>query len=66
MDDPTVRPLRSHWRSKGIKQRVHKVTEVGGDVYVTLNDSSDPIESDVYQTEKYRTGTFNMQPKAKT
>ncbi|XP_015234234.1 Rieske domain-containing protein [Cyprinodon tularosa] len=66
VDDPTVRPLRSHWRSKGIKQRVHKVTEVGGDVYVTLNDSSDPIESDVYQTEKYRTGTFNMQPKVKT
>lgn len=54
VDDPTVKPLKTHWRSKGIKQRIHKVTEVNGDVFVTLNESSKTIESDVYQTEKYR------------
>ncbi|XP_068167478.1 Rieske domain-containing protein [Antennarius striatus] len=54
VDDPTAKPLRTHWRSKGVKQRIHKVTEVNGDVYVTLNNSSEAIESDVYQTEKYR------------
>uniref|UniRef100_A0A3Q3G889 Rieske domain-containing protein n=1 Tax=Labrus bergylta TaxID=56723 RepID=A0A3Q3G889_9LABR len=55
VDNPTARPLRTHWRSKGVKQRIHKVAEVNGDVYVTLNDSGEAIESDVYQTEKYRT-----------
>ncbi|XP_029998812.1 Rieske domain-containing protein-like [Sphaeramia orbicularis] len=54
VDNPTVKPLRTYWRSKGVKQRIHKVTEVNGDVYVTLNDLSEAIESDNYQTEKYR------------
>lgn len=63
VDDPTARPLRTHWRSKGVKQRIHKVTEVNGDVYVKLNDSSEAIESDVYQTEKYRTDFLKTQPK---
>ncbi|XP_074493949.1 Rieske domain-containing protein-like [Sebastes fasciatus] len=65
VDDPTVKPLRTHWRSKGVKQRIHKVTEVNGNVYVTLNDSSEAIESDVYQTEKYRNGLLKAQPKTK-
>ncbi|CAL8357273.1 unnamed protein product [Gadus morhua 'NCC'] len=30
VDDPTRRPLRTHWRSKGVKQRLHKVREVNG------------------------------------
>lgn len=38
VDDPTAKPLRTQWRSKGVKQRIHKVTEVNGNVYVTLND----------------------------
>ncbi|XP_041644004.1 Rieske domain-containing protein-like [Cheilinus undulatus] len=63
VDDPTAKPLRTHWRSKGVKQRIHKVTEVNGDVFVTLNDSSEAIESDVYQTEKYRTLFQKNQPK---
>lgn len=54
VDHPKLTPLRTHWRSKGVKQRVHKVTVVNGNVYVTLNDSSEVIESDAYQTEKYR------------
>ncbi|XP_028434595.1 Rieske domain-containing protein-like isoform X2 [Perca flavescens] len=63
VDDPTAKPLRKHWRSKGVKQRIHKVTEVNGNVYVTLNDSNEAIESDVYQTERYRTGLLKAQPK---
>lgn len=65
VDNPTVKPLRTYWCSKGVKQRIHKVTEVNGDVYVTLNDSSEAIESDVYQTEKYRTVLLKAQPKPK-
>lgn len=52
--DPFVKPLKPTWCSKGIKQRVHKVTESNGDLYLTLNDSSEAIDSDFYQTEKYR------------
>lgn len=66
VDDPTAKPLRTYWRSKGVKQRIHKVTEVNGDVYVTLNDSSESIASDVYQTERYRTGLLKAQPKSKS
>ncbi|XP_062273942.1 Rieske domain-containing protein [Scomber scombrus] len=65
VDDPTAKPLRTHWHSKGVKQRIHKVTEVNGDVYVTLNDSSEAIESDHYQTERYRTVFLKAQPKPK-
>ncbi|CAI5650194.1 unnamed protein product [Oreochromis niloticus] len=65
VDDPTAKPLRTYWRSKGVKQRVHKVTEVSGDVYVMLNDSGEAIESDVYQTEKYRRASLKAKPKAK-
>ncbi|XP_031712509.1 Rieske domain-containing protein-like isoform X4 [Anarrhichthys ocellatus] len=63
VDDPTAKPLRTHWRSKGVKQRIHKLTEVNGNVYATLNDSSEAIESDVYQTERYRTDLLKTQPK---
>ncbi|CAL1616616.1 unnamed protein product [Knipowitschia caucasica] len=55
VDNPLVRPLQTEWRSKGVKQRVHQVTEVRGDVYVTLNTRSEDVESDRYQTHKYRT-----------
>lgn len=61
VDNPKAKPLKTYWRSKGVKQRIHKVIEVNGDVYVRLNDSGETIESDVYQTEKYR----RAQPKAK-
>lgn len=63
VDDPTVKPLTTRWRSKGVKQRIHKVTEVNGDVFVTLNESSKAIESDVYQTEKYRSLFLRAQQK---
>ncbi|KAM3849769.1 Rieske domain-containing protein-like [Diretmus argenteus] len=65
VENPTARPLRTHWRSKGVKQRIHKVTEVNGDVYVTLNESSETIESDTYQTEKYRDVSLKAQRKPK-
>ncbi|XP_076857341.1 Rieske domain-containing protein [Brachyhypopomus gauderio] len=52
--DPSVKPLRPVWCSKGLKQRLHRVTEVHGDLFITLDDSPTPVESDRYQTEKYR------------
>ncbi|TRY54395.1 hypothetical protein DNTS_023678 [Danionella cerebrum] len=52
--DPSVKPMKPTWCSKGIKQRVHTVTESNGDLFLTLNDSSESFESDYYQTEKYR------------
>ncbi|KAM4616467.1 Rieske domain-containing protein-like isoform 2-T2 [Polymixia lowei] len=65
VDNPTIKPLRTCWRSKGVKQRIHKVTEVNGDVYLTLNDSSEVFESDTYQTERYRNVLLKAQPKPK-
>ncbi|CAL8254206.1 unnamed protein product [Boreogadus saida] len=64
VDDPTRQPLRTHWCSKGVKQRVHKVREVNGNVTVTLSDSSEIMESDAYETEKYRTLWFKAGPKS--
>ncbi|XP_072537288.1 Rieske domain-containing protein [Salminus brasiliensis] len=52
--DPTVRPLQPVWCSKGVKQRVHRVTEVDGNLFITLNDSGGAVESDRYQTEEHR------------
>lgn len=66
VDDPTVKPLRTYWRSKGVKQRVHKVTEVNGEVYLTLNESTQPVDSDFYQTERYRTALFKTHLQAKS
>ncbi|XP_029915049.1 Rieske domain-containing protein-like [Myripristis murdjan] len=63
VEDPTAKPLKTRWRSKGIKQRIHKVTEVNGDVYVTLNSSSEAYESDTYQTERYRANQLKSQPR---
>lgn len=52
--DPTVKPLKPTWCSKGIKQRIHTVTESNGDLFLTLNESAGAVDSDFYQTEKYR------------
>ncbi|KAJ8395566.1 hypothetical protein AAFF_G00030470 [Aldrovandia affinis] len=41
------------WCSKGIKQRVHTVVEVDGDIFVKLSVHG-WIESDYYQSEKHR------------
>ncbi|XP_036434054.1 Rieske domain-containing protein isoform X2 [Colossoma macropomum] len=60
--DPSVKPLRPVWCSKGVKQRVHWVTEVNGDVFIRLNDSAGAVESDHYQTEEYRAKL--VQPRA--
>lgn len=49
--DPTVNPPVTRWYSKGVKQRVHTVTEADGDVHVTLSGDG-WIESDFFQGEK--------------
>ncbi|XP_067087573.1 Rieske domain-containing protein [Osmerus mordax] len=61
--DPSVKPPKPTWRSKGIKQRVHKVTEANGNIFLTLNDSGEAVESDFYQTERYRELFQRTQPK---
>ncbi|XP_041815546.1 Rieske domain-containing protein [Chelmon rostratus] len=50
--DPRERPPVPRWYSKGVKQRVHTVTETNGDVYVELSMNTSWIESDYYQGEK--------------
>ncbi|CAG01403.1 unnamed protein product, partial [Tetraodon nigroviridis] len=45
--DTTVTPPVTTWLTKGVKQRVHAVTEADGDVYVTLSEG-DWVESDFY------------------
>jgi len=41
------------WQSKGVKQRIHKVTMDNGNVYVTPPDLSVSFDSD-YFAEKYK------------
>ncbi|KAL2092604.1 hypothetical protein ACEWY4_012402 [Coilia grayii] len=61
--DPTVNPPHlMPWRSKGVKQRVHPVSESDGYIYVTLNPSTKQIESDYYQTERFRATVAKTQP----
>lgn len=50
--DPTKTPSVPKWYSKGVKQRIHVVTETNGDVYVKLSQDRGSIESDYYQGEK--------------
>ncbi|XP_032370506.1 Rieske domain-containing protein [Etheostoma spectabile] len=50
--DPTKKPAVPRWYSKGVKQRIHTVTETNGDVYVKLSEDTCWIESDFYQGEK--------------
>jgi len=46
-------PHAPRWYSKGVKQRVHVVTETaGGDIYVRLSEEARWMESDFYQGEK--------------
>lgn len=50
--DPRQTPPVPRWYSKGVKQRVHSVTETNGDVYITLSGDTGWFESDYYQGEK--------------
>lgn len=52
--DPRQKDRTFRWFTKGIKQRVHEVTERDGDVFVTLSDTSRYVESDYYYTEQGR------------
>lgn len=52
--NPAEKVPTPQWYSKGIKQRVHKVTEVDEDIFVTLSTCPGWVESDYYQSEKGR------------
>uniref|UniRef100_A0A8D0BRG7 Rieske domain-containing protein n=1 Tax=Salvator merianae TaxID=96440 RepID=A0A8D0BRG7_SALMN len=51
--NPREPSLTPKWRSKGVKQRTHKVTVDSGNVYVTLSANTDSIDSDYY-AEKFK------------
>lgn len=50
--DPTEKTPVRRWYSKGLKQRVHTVTETNGNVYVKLSEQPGWLESDFFQGEK--------------
>ncbi|XP_061788686.1 Rieske domain-containing protein [Nerophis lumbriciformis] len=50
--DPTQKTPGPRWFSKGVKQRVHTVTETDGDVYVKLSGEPGWIDSDYFQGEE--------------
>ncbi|NXB79360.1 RFESD protein, partial [Donacobius atricapilla] len=50
--EPTPTPK---WQSKGVKQRIHKITIDNGDVYVSPLDLSVSFDSD-YFADKYKNG----------
>ncbi|XP_067424934.1 Rieske domain-containing protein isoform X2 [Emydura macquarii macquarii] len=58
--NPTEPSATPKWRSKGIKQRTHKVTVYNGSVYVTLSDLSMSCDSDYYANKYKKTGSSEM------
>nr|XP_020448677.1 Rieske domain-containing protein-like [Monopterus albus] len=46
------KPPLPKWFSKGVKQRVHTVTETNGELYVKLSEEKCFIDSDHFQGEK--------------
>ncbi|KAM6927675.1 Rieske domain-containing protein [Xenentodon cancila] len=50
--NPREKPPVPRWYSKGVKQRIHTVTETNGEIFVTLSVSPSWIESDYYQGEQ--------------
>lgn len=49
--DPSAKPK---WCSKGIKQRIHKVTVDNGNIYVTLSNEPFKCDSDFYATGDFK------------
>ncbi|KAM9138689.1 Rieske domain-containing protein isoform 1-T1 [Pangshura tecta] len=58
--NPTEPSATPKWRSKGIKQRTHKVTVDNGSVYVTPSDLSISCDSDYYADKYKKTGSSDM------
>lgn len=42
---------KPRWFSKGVKQRTHTLTETDGDVYVTMSEDCNWLDSDYFQGE---------------
>ncbi|XP_056129611.1 Rieske domain-containing protein [Lampris incognitus] len=49
--DVKAQPPVVKWFSRGVKQRVHTITETDGNVYVKLSEDPGWIQSDYYQGE---------------
>ncbi|XP_062984689.1 Rieske domain-containing protein [Elgaria multicarinata webbii] len=52
--NPREPSLSPKWQSKGVKQRTHRVTVDNGNVYVTLSDLAESIDSDYYAEKNYK------------
>lgn len=50
--NPREQPPVARWYSKGVRQRIHTVTETNGDVCVKLSEDKCWIDSDYFQGEK--------------
>uniref|UniRef100_A0A4W4G422 Rieske domain-containing protein n=1 Tax=Electrophorus electricus TaxID=8005 RepID=A0A4W4G422_ELEEL len=61
--NPKDKTQPPRWYSKGIKQRVHNVTVLDGDIFVTLSEIPKWIESDYYQTENVHVKQYLIQNK---
>ncbi|KAJ8285508.1 hypothetical protein GJAV_G00027620 [Gymnothorax javanicus] len=61
--DPNDKPPRPRWCSKGVKQRIHRAIEVDEDIFIHLNNTPGHIESDFYQTDKFRATVGKSQDK---
>ncbi|XP_053313695.1 Rieske domain-containing protein [Spea bombifrons] len=51
--DPQSPNKAKKWYSKGVKQRIHKVTVQNGGIYVTLSDTDVCYDSDFYASKKF-------------
>ncbi|XP_078613379.1 Rieske domain-containing protein-like [Branchiostoma floridae x Branchiostoma japonicum] len=56
IDPATIkqRPPRTRWTSKGVKQRMHTAEIRDGNVYVTLSNNEQKVDSDYYYSEEYK------------
>ncbi|KAI8501460.1 hypothetical protein Bbelb_207310 [Branchiostoma belcheri] len=56
IDPDTIkqRPPKTRWTSKGVKQRTHTAEVRDGNVYVTLSNNEQKVDSDYYYSEEYK------------
>ena len=52
--DPKNLHKAPQWKSKGVKQRTHRVSIQNGNVYVTLSKCTEKLDSDYYYSDKYK------------
>ncbi|XP_025950788.1 Rieske domain-containing protein-like isoform X1 [Dromaius novaehollandiae] len=59
--NPMEQSPTPRWQSKGVKQRIHKVTVDNGNIYVSPPDLSVSFDSDYYADKCKNNGDFAME-----